>query len=495
MKKVLTLIIITASPLFLFSQNVTFPRLQFISDSVLKYTNTKMKELAEDTSDERYFSRVAYDRFFDKYFTQMQFERETFTEGNSAALKVDDKTTTLNLTLSHKTNNKIFSVGTVVNVSDGSGVLFSGNKPTSGTELFTSLSYLFNSQRKLSFQGNHMERNWRKRKHILDSIEMVHAIKIPWQAQKLYKDTIRYNSNLIRYTDSLHKERPDITLMAQDSKKVIYRDSIVLTTELLYKATEELQKLDDGIEFEEDLAGAITDAADKLAIQRELETPGVTVFRLVWASGGIRYRKDNYATYDSNLVFSKRIGEKLFDKWTFKGSINFLWQKTDAWLKFNEVNFISSFYGNVSWALARSNSFQDLKEGNLSLLNSISNNDSVYEFSKPYKLRDISNKTFTQHWVHTPSITLTPIFGTKQFFGLNLITSAEFKKGSNPIFNFRSGLLFRFKDSEKEKSFLNFEIFFSFQDLTDTQQSGKSAWQNKQIGVAANIPFQKVFFR
>jgi hypothetical protein len=87
------------------------------------------------------------------------------------------------------------------------------------------------------------------------------------------------------------------------------------------------------------------------------------------------------------------------------------------------------------------------------------------------------------------------MFGTKQFVGLNVVSGGEFQSGNKPVFNLRSGLVFRFMNSEKEKSAVNFELFVSFRDMTDTQESGKSVWQNKLIGISANVPFEKVFFR
>ena len=489
MNRILTCLLALALSCSGIAQDPGFPRLKEIADSIVSYKNAKELILSNDMTPgkERYFSREAYDRFFDRYFSQMQYQRDAFTEGNSAALKIDDKASTLNLTLSHKANNLIFSVGTLVNVSDKSGVIFSGDKPTAGTELFGSFSYLMMSQRVLKYQGDHARSNWRKRQQLLDSLELVHVYKNPNMARKLRIDSSKYEAQRLLYAQRIND--PDNKIASA------YIDSLTAVSDKLYKTKEELKKLDNDAIVVEDAIASITEASDKLEIEKQLQTPGITTFRMTWLTGGVRYRKDNYATYDSVLVFSKRIAEMPFDKWTIATSVNFLWQKTDEWIKWHGRSFISSFYASGSWAFVRGNSYQKLKETNLSLVRSRTQNDSVYEFSKPYKLRDITGKKFITNWIHSPSVTLTPMFGAKQFVGLNLITSGEFQEGYKPAFNLRSGLLFRFKDSENEKSVVNFELFFSFQDLTDTGNSGKSVWQNKQIGVAANVPFEKVFFR
>lgn len=446
-----------------------------------------MNELSQDTMNRRYFSRSAYNRFFDRYFTQMQYSRDNFTDGNAAALKIDDKASSLNLTLSQKTNNLILNLGTVVNVSDNSGIIFSGDKPTAGTELFTSFSYLLSKQRMLNYRGDRQRANWRKRQWLLDSLTLTYTYKIPNLARKLQRDSINLESRLQNLDQRIRFSSPD--------EIPALKDSVIDASDKLYKTKEELKKLDNGTDDVEDIIESIIQTADKLSIQKQLETPGVTTFRMVWLSAGVRYRRDVYSTYDSTLTFSSRIDDFPFDRWTFQGSFNFLWQKTDEWLKFMERSIFSSFYFNISYGIVRENSYAQLKESTLSLNRSRSSNDSTYEFSKSYKVRDISNRTFSEQWIHRPSLTLTPMFGTKHFIGLNLIMSGQFQKSTKSIFNLRSGLLFQFKNVESEKSVVNFELFLSFLDLTDTQNTNKSVWKNKQVGVAANVPFEKVFFR
>jgi hypothetical protein len=87
------------------------------------------------------------------------------------------------------------------------------------------------------------------------------------------------------------------------------------------------------------------------------------------------------------------------------------------------------------------------------------------------------------------------MLGQNQFFGINATAAGEFAHTRQPVFNTHIGLLFHFLDASDEKSYVNFELFLAFSDMTDTAEKGKSVWQRKTVGITAAVPFQKVFFR
>jgi len=470
-----------------FSQNNTLSKLVEIGDSVAQYRLREITEIARDSAKEKYFSIGAYDRFFDKYFTQIKYERETFTEGNSASLKIQDNKTRLNLTLSKKAKNSIFSVGTSLNISDNSGVIFSGDRPTTGTELFGSFSFLIPGLRHLGFDGEQQDNNYRKRRAFLDSMWFVHSKKNPAYGNLLL--------NKLRIQDSLFKRYDSIVQNPGTLDVLRYKDSLVSVIDAKLKTSKELEGLDNGEMTAADLAEEIKKAAEKSVIEKELSTNGVTSFRMSWFTTGLLYRRDNYATYDSLLNFSKRVNEKAFDKWLVNITYNFFWQRTDSWIAFRNSKFINSIYLNANYSLIRSNSYENLSEMSFSTTRTRLQNDTTYEFSTSKKLRDISGTEFTTRWVHRMGIVTTAMLGKKQFFGLNLSGTTDMSKAKKPVLATRLGLLFRFKDSENEKSLVNFELFLSLNDLTDTRQKNKTAWQRKEIGVSATVPFQKVFFR
>jgi len=462
-------------------------KIRQIGRYVQTYHATALAELADDTLNERYFSKGAYDRFFDKYFTQIKYERESFTEGNSASLNVTDNKTRLNLTLSQKSDNWIFSLGTSLNISDNSGVLFSGDKPTAGTEFSASFSYLVPRWRFLKFQGPAQDNNYTKRRELLDSLNEVYYKRNPNYAYLLLEKIQNLNSLCNRYENIVNTEK-DLRI------KAAYRDSLVSAIDKRTKALQEAKSLDDGITSAEDFNAALTQKAEEMAIVKQLETDGVTLFRFRWLTGGVLYRRDSYSTYDSLLYFSKRIDSKNFDKWTLNATYNFFWQRTDSWIAFTESKFINSVYANINYSLIRTNTFEDLKDQTLAVTRIKVQNDTTYEFATQKKIRDISKKDFSTSWMHRIGAVGTAMIGKRQFFGINVSAQANIKDETT-VWNGRFGLLFRFKDSETEKSKVNFELFLALNDFSDEGKSNKSAWNRKEIGISANVPFQKVFFR
>ena len=508
-----------------FSQDTTriIPKLNDVRDSITNFRTRFLADLALDSTNQNYLSPQAFDRFFDKYFTLLKYERESFTEGNSAALNVDDKASRLNLNLSYKKNSGIITVGTALNISDNSGLIFSGDKPTAGTEFTLSYSRLLLTSRLINFNGPKMFTNWAKRRELIDSVWRVHSQRNPTYGHIIKRQWSTINTNIprfetsiqalqihiTRFTDSLNSVNQQLvsssdtiryrnfsdTLRIDNNALSLLQDSLVSALDKRAKLVQELTTLNDTTKSATEIAKAIEKSVRKIEIQEQLETDGVNSFLMTWLTGGINYRRDNYVTYDSTLQFSKRIGKQLFDKWTFNGAINFLWQRTNTWIEFLNSKFINSFYLNVNYSLVRTNNFEKLDEQGLNVLQSVSQNNVVYEFSSSKKIRDISGRSFSSSWIHKPGIVATLLFGKKQFWGLNLSQSSQFEKHQSPIFNFRTGLLFRFKDSEKENSMVNFEFFFAFNDLGDTKDEGKSVWQRKQIGISTTVPFKKVFFR
>ncbi|MFT3682281.1 MAG: hypothetical protein QM791_18555 [Ferruginibacter sp.] len=463
-------------------------RLKQISDSVQRFRIVALTMLGNDTINENYFSKPGFDFFFDKYFTLMKYDRESFAEGNSASLTTDDKANRIDLSLSYKKSNNIFTLGTALNISDKSGLIFSDSKPTSGTEFSFGYSSLTSFFKVLNFRGPEMRSNWRKRLALIDSISTVHIDRNPLYGEVIKRKLETVDADISRQQASLRATKDNARIS-------VLQDSLVQSFDKRTKLNQEFETLNQNGKSAEVITENIIETGKKRQIQLEMETDGVNSFYMQWVSFGLKYRKDQYATYDSMLAFSQSIGKQDFEKWTITGSFNFLWQRTDSWIKFLKSRLINSAYFNVNYTLMKTNNYEDLSEENLSISQIRVQNDTTYEFSTSKKLRNISGKKFESTWMHQLGIVGTMIFGKKQFWGLNLSATGQFKKTSSTVLNSRIGLLFRFKDSDTEKSTVNFEFFFSFNDMTDTKEIGKSIWQRKQIGVSTNIPFKKVFFR
>jgi len=135
-----------------------------------------------------------------------------------------------------------------------------------------------------------------------------------------------------------------------------------------------------------------------------------------------------------------------------------------------------------------------LDDLNYHIVKSTSNGDTTYQIYSEEKLKDISTTRYDAWYAHRLQAQGVLLFGKSQFFGVSAIQAIEFSH-INPVYDTRLGLLFRFRNPEKEKTRINVELFLAFNDWADANDKGKSAWQRKQIGVSLNVPFNQVFFQ
>lgn len=179
-----------------------YEQIQALSDSICTFYDKQAKELRDDMADTvngkpaPFFSKDAFAKFFDEYFTLVNYQRQSFPEGNSAGLVVAENNTKLNLTLSRKMNSSILSLGTSLNIKDQSGMLFSNEKPTAGTQVNIGYSFLLPGQH-FSYDPNERPRNYENRMKVLDSVKTLYVVRNPINYKSLkqkYKSRI-YSSD------------------------------------------------------------------------------------------------------------------------------------------------------------------------------------------------------------------------------------------------------------------------------------------------------------
>lgn len=486
-----------------------YEKIVALGDTLRIFKAVQDRAIAEDSSFmvasdtvPRYLSKPAFNKFFDEYFTLLNYQRQSFAEGNSASAEVSDNSTRVNLTLSKKVRTSIISLGTVLNIKDNTGTLFSGDKPTTGTQINAGYSVLLKNRRSNFFYNVGEQRvNYRARKETLDSLELLYRENNPSLYLVLIDKLNQANAGKETASDSIQRYEqilPRARTQAQrgeiDKKIRQWRNALVAARAEVAKITAELKKL----QFDQPLAefanGIQKRTIDQM-IKKELRHEGITQFSLHWLSFGSSYKRELYDTYDSTLTFTKRVDSRSFNTWTFSATYNYYRSKTPYNKKKNKLAlFFHSVYGGFSYSVTTSNNYSGLEEANISIQTIKTNKDSLYVFSTDKKLRNITTRSFETYLVHRWGAQFTGMFGREEFVGVNVITSLDREK-SLTTYNLRSGLLFRFKNSDDTKPKVNFEIFLNLKDLNNNKDSDKNAWQRKQIGIATVIPFDKVFFK
>jgi hypothetical protein len=482
-------------------------KLNFIKIKVEKYRDSMRTEISNQNFDRNYFySQAAYAYYINKTFTLLNFEGLNFNNGNAASLKFEDGDTRLNLNVSAKSSTRIFTVGTALNVTDKSGVIFSGTKPTSGTEFSINFSQLIPNN-KLGFYESVKKTIPYLRTNTLDSIVNLHAIQNPAQYDtaiaklkevetKLVVNRQKYDSLIVRI-DSFKNQTPGLATIqqAKDRLQRVSEEYITLNAEK-QKAVAAL-KLLQSVNSKVVEANRIIDSAKAADMYTMLNAGGIESTSLQWLSMGLSYKRLSYKTYNSNEVFDKRIGTNDFNNWRFNLGYNYYWGRSKQDLdrdKTTGSSIITSNYLNIAYSLATTNTYDELDEENINVIRQSSSNDTIYQLISSSKNRNITGVDYEKRIKHSVGIQWATSFGKAQFLGTNIIYTNDFSHGLKPVFNAHAGLLFHFKSVEDEKTKVNFEIFLSLKDMSDIRDKGGSVWKRKEIGVAATVPFSKVFF-
>lgn len=437
----------------------------------------------------RLLSNQNYSAFFDKYFTLLSFEKEGLPDGNSASLKTSSNDTKMNLNLSHKKAYTITNVGADLNLSSSTGSIFSGGDLTANSTYYIKASFLNSGFNKLWYDYDRRNEMLIKRNYRVNEIRQ------------------EYNSNFVlKYSAIvLQLRNADSTLAALYDKKMAGS----LTEDdksLLLRTIEEKVRLKKALS-EAGLDGnigekieAVKTQLDKEIYEIELSSNAWTAFRIGWFSGSVSYTKDKYITYDKNNPFEKKVGERLFDKWSLTASYNFLFERNSWWQQVTHPRGLKSIYFSASWSGSKDNNFSQIKETDFTtrqifVRNNIASGDSSLEIVSTQKVKDITGKTFQTEWTNNLGIQSTLIFGKSTFWGINLATNGTLSRFRGPLFNGKAGILFRFIDSNDGKSKVNFEVFMQLRDWADNLRTNKTTWERKVIGISTTVPFNRVFFK
>ncbi len=482
-------------------------KLSYIKRKVGLYQDSMQLIIKQQRFDTAYFySDAAFDYYFNKTFTKLNFDGVNFNIGNAASLKFEDGETKLNLNASFKSKTTLFTVGTALNITDKNGVIFSGNKPTAGTEFSINVSQLLPSK-KIAFSETVKDMMPYLRTNTLDSIVNLYVFQRPAQYDEA-KDSLKKVETKL---DAAFKKIDSLQLQIADFKNVYpglatvekangdlkksKEEYIALNTERqkIIAVIKQLQSTNSRVVE----ADRIINSAKAADMRTMLDAGGIVATRLQWLSAGILYKRYSYKTYDSDKAFDIRVGEKNFDYWKLNLGYNFYWGRSQQDLERDKNkggSFITSHFISIFYTPATTNTYDELDEENINIIKESSRNDTIYQIVTSSKNRNIAGVEYKKMWKHSFGIQWAPAFGKKQFLGANIIYSNDFAKGLQPVFNARAGMLFHFKSLDDEKTKVNFEVYLSFKDMADAKNKGGSVWHRKEIGVTATVPFSKVFF-
>lgn len=437
--------------------------------------------------------RSYFDKFIRKYFSYMATEKAGLPDGNSVSFTPTSNSTKLQANLARKSNTVIYNAGFSADFSDNIANLFSESDVTSNTAFYINLSFLRRKHSLIEFDANKAFNN--NQNKIMLVRQFANGFNLKYLSD--YEQDLSTYNKTKQQLDTLIKQ-PDFVQQIDSIRTKILRLKNDLGQLMLKIKSYGLNEWDALYAQGADtlLEKKFRDSLTTILDTAEINNNTWSKFRFSWFSGGLTYTRQQYGTYDSAIAFDKRVDDLTFNNVGLTLSFNYFSQRSaDDIAVFKGIG---SVYINGSYTLANDVNYAHLDEQDFLKLQQVSNPDSssntIYQFQKASKLRNISGKKKEIDWLHTFSVQSILSFGKSSFMGVDMGLTGAYGKLTTPVYNGKLGLLFRFINSDDQKSRLNFELFVQFNDWNDSKASGKSTWQRKLIGLSTTIPFNKLFF-
>lgn len=463
-----------------------------IVDSLDKTVNDKLKVYRNDTfsSGSRLMPSEYFNKFIHKYFTYLSFDKVEIPPGNSISLKPTSKDTRLLANLTYKRNlYQLFSFGAELDYNENVANVISGANATSNTSFFFNFASLNSGHRKIWYDANKAAvLNARKIK-FLEKYQNDIFINYADGYKKLYAAYIKAAA----LADSLSKiAAPHDTTrlaLAQAQNNNAEIESKINALEIYEKDQLGISQM-----AIDDIVKKLRDTLSAKIEGLELSTEAWTRFQLSWFSGGIKYTNEAYKLYDSLKAFTERTDDFNFDKWNLTLSYNFIRERS-KWFNDFYGKGIRSFYFNAAYSLSNDNSYGSIDELDFMSAKISGRNDTANQVQTKMKIRDVSGIVYKKNWAHQLGVNATIFLAKSSLMGFNFGINTVLGKFQKPLYNSKLGVLLRFKDTDDQKSKINFELFLQLNDLADNKDSDKSPWQRKVIGINTAIPFSTIFFK
>jgi hypothetical protein len=454
-------------------------------------------------------SKPYFDAFFSKWLAYVNFAKDGYPDGNSVLVAPNSSSTLLRATLAHKGGNIVYNAGTQLNFSNNIANVISKSDVTSNTTFFASCSVMPSKTRVIQYDPFRARHNDLDKRILLDNF--VASVRKKYQTG--------YSADSLKYRQLFDSVRHVVDSLqfaprAEGDSPTLAQLNSLVPVQMLTDYYASLQKLRSyGFNEEPGYESAnmdtkiksIEDSLKQVIDSLELSNDAIKNFRFGWFSGSFAYTRNDYTTYNGNAPFPKRINDVYFDSLAFNVGYNFLFERTTTNQEspgryFLDKAYLRSVYFTINYNIARDVNYAHITPVSLVTSQNISNPnttgpvDTIYQLQSQTKGINITNKPEIDGLSHTFSAKLVTVLANSSFMGFDLSFSASYGKLIQPVYSTQVGMLFRFSDSQTQKTKVNFELFLQLNDFGDSQHSGLSTWQRKVVGINVSIPFSKLFF-
>jgi hypothetical protein len=458
----------------------SIPKVAALADSMVSYidtveakTNVALNKNKYQDKKRMFLSPLVWGMYYGKQIAQINTGKEHIYEGTAFTLKNASNATKTNLNFSFRINNIFYAgLGVEAGVSDGISVLFDDGDFRPGVSYIGSFSC---TPEWLSFIGT----------------------KEPSEAIKELNDkrTAYYNSQRGHYSKYYKLKYLNIYKKFQEADSIAksdltYAEGIDLQSKLT-ESIDEFQIRSGSEEGKRKLKEKFANEIYDIEINQE----AISVIRLGWISGNVKYSKVKYATFNDNYYFFEKLGSRIFEKWEFSLAYNQVFKKVT-----NKTKCMNKYYFGVGANLRKKNVYEDLDKRDFTLaINEGSSTDSSLVYEEKRNLIDITKTEFNTTWEFQPYINFIAPLSKKEVVSLGLGFTAYYRQESLPTYEPKFSLVFNVKEAEDSKSKVNFELFVKVDDLFNVY-SERNLEQNRAtfsrravFGINTVIPLSKVF--
>ena len=377
------------------------------------------------------------------------------------------------------------------------GILFSNTSLNSGVSIAgqynfrlkkPAFAYDDGKWTKISLERDRMlgkynaKRDELKKKYSFNNVvrnENITVLRIESENQKLRKSYVKY--------DIIQKKIDSLGVNNKSAHS--YGDTLSkLAKEFLdiEKSIGDLQSSLDSIRSlkKEDLEGQLdvltNDMFDKL--KRDYDTLFTTAslerIKLNWFTILAAYDRLAYNTFDDSLPFDQQLGKSKLNSFNFGFSYNYLLQD-----KLGK----RTFFLNLSLIRKKTNNLSNLTASNVE-------DRRQYTGTMVGQTRSLGSKVsaYIDPVVSTEATNFSLhgyfLFG-KSTTGFHLFPSIDFRDDGVNVSDVTFGYLLSFRNSEKEKTVINSELYFRLNDIFNGQKAEERVLNRNEIGISFSVPF------
>ena len=429
-------------------------------------TEVKAQEEAISLSNDELSSLI------NKHFLQYSAGQSTSSSSSFAGLDIDKTEFAFSPTYVTK-NSNVWNAKFKGGITDGMASLFNNNK--FNTNMGVELEFNLNLCRKGNIKVAYMDEDYIKfRKDMIDQLKksLIECKAIIKTNKKLTEGN--YLTRINTALDSIPDTESIAQLKAYEKKLYdLYKAldgeiSALITDRLNFTAIEEEKILDAFSGWSNSIAQVYKTRESGFKFSR---------FHSEWLTFGVHVRNDQFRLLDRTALFDEQIEKTTYINYGAKIQYNSYYFK----------KYGNSVFYNFGLQYQNKSNFQELSTVEIVENESIGSNTTTTR---------TSDDTFTayegDYKKHLDQLNINADFfyfiNRFQNVGIHIYENSKIMKTLKPTHNIGLGLVFPFKDKEKDATVINAEIYYTLTNVFNTEGTTYGLLERNDIGLRFTFP-------